>query len=341
MNRNIRTFFLVIIGVVIFFAQVAAAGSYKPEYKLSVVVGPQGPWGESAVRFSDLVRERTNGRIRIEVYFSGKLLGGRQTHEFDILNQGGADFALGSTINWSTQVKELNLFSLPFLFPSYKALDAVENGEPGQNIFNLLEARGVVGLGWGENGFRDLTNAKHPVTNPEDLSDLKIRVVGSPIFIDTFRALGADPVSLNWAEALPAFRNGTVDGQENPIDSVVIPYKLWEFHQYITIWKYAVDPLILGVNKSVWMTFDPKDRGIIREAAREAMAWNKKGARRGLDGSTDAIDLLKRSGMSVVSLTAGETEAFKIRTRPVYDKWAGEIGSDLVLTTEKIIQAVR
>jgi len=124
----------------------------------------------------------------VKNYFSGQLFAGKQTNEFVLLNQGVADFAFGSTINWSPQVKELNLFNMPFLFPSYRALDSVEEGEPGQKIFKLIEAKGVVPLAWGENGYRELTNSKRPIRKPEDLSGLKIRVVGSPLFIDTFRA---------------------------------------------------------------------------------------------------------------------------------------------------------
>src|SRR5581483_12347853 len=100
----------------------AAAQSYKPEFKNSLVVGPSGPWGEAAVRFADLLRERTHGRVNVKNYFAGQLFAGKQTNEFALLNQGVADFAFGSTINWSPQVKELNLFAMPFLFPSYRAL---------------------------------------------------------------------------------------------------------------------------------------------------------------------------------------------------------------------------
>ena len=107
-----------------------ATARYKAEFKSSLVVGPTGPWGEAAVKFADLLKERTQGRINVRNYFDGRLFAGKQTTEFKLLDQGVADFAMGSTINWSPQVKELNLFSMPFLFPSYKALDAVEDGEP-------------------------------------------------------------------------------------------------------------------------------------------------------------------------------------------------------------------
>jgi len=329
---------LLSLGFFLFSFSTLPAASYKSEYKLSVVVGPKGPWGESATKFAELVRERTGGKINIKCYFAGQLFAGMQTNEFLITRQGVADFAAGSTINWSPTVKELNLFSLPFFFPNYKALDAVEAGEPGKRILKIIEERGVIGLGWGENGFRELTNSKRPIHKPEDLEGLKIRVVGSPIFIDTFRALGANPVSINWAEALTAFQQGTVDGQENPIVSVIIPYKIWQFHKNILIWHYTIDPIILGVSKETWKTFDSKDQGIIAQAAKEAMAWNKKESRKGLEENTETIEMLKSQGMEVVIPSAKELGLFKAKTKGVYEKWTKEIGPQLVEMAEKVVR---
>jgi len=152
--------------------------------------------------------------VNIKCYFAGQLFAGMQTNEFLITRQRVADFAVGSTINWSPTIKELDLFSLPFFFPNYKALDAVEAGEPGKSLFKTTEEKGVIGLGWGKNGYREPTNSKRPVRKPEDLDGLKIRVVDSPISIGTLRALGANPVSVNWSETLTALQQGTVDGQE-------------------------------------------------------------------------------------------------------------------------------
>ena len=280
------------------------AATYKPEFKTSLVVGPAGPWGEAAAKFADLLKERTQGRINVKNYFAGQLFAGKQTNEFMLLNQGVADFALGSTINWSPQVKELNLFAMPFMYPSYKALDAVQAGDPGKKLFQLIEAKGVIPLAWGENGFRQVTNSKRAVKSPGDLEGLKIRVVGSPIFIDTFRALGANPVNMNWGEAQTAFQQGTVDGQENPVVSVIIPFKLWTTQKHITLWNYAIDPLILGVSKITWDSLTPQDREIVRKTAEEVMAWQKQGARAGLDASNEAVEDLKKNGMEVVTLSA-------------------------------------
>ena len=198
---------------------------------MSVIPNRETSWGRAAIRFADGVKFRTNGRIQIKTYFDGQLSAGQQTTEFQLLQQGVADFAIGSTINWSPQVKELNLFSLPFMFPNHSALDAVEAGEPGKRIFQLIEQKGVTPIAWGENGFREVTNSKRPIRRPEDFQGLNIRVVGIPIFADIFRTLGANPVSINFTQMQEAFRHGTVDGQENPI-ALIIPYQLWVVHKH-------------------------------------------------------------------------------------------------------------
>src|SRR3990172_260483 len=341
-GRTMRrvTMGMMVLAVAVGLAGPAEAATYKPEYKASLVVGPTGPWGEAAARFADLVKERSGGKINIKNYFAGQLFAGRQTNEFLLLRQGVADFAWGSTINWSPQVKELNLFSLPFFFPGYEALDAVENGAAGKRIFKIVEEKGVVPLCWGENGFREVTNSKRPVRKPGDMEGLKLRVVGSPIFIDIFKTLGANPVSMNWAEAQSAFQQGTVDGQENPVVSVITPYKLWQSQKYITLWKYAIDPLILGVSKTTWDSFGPADQALIRKTGEEACAWQKRGARAGLQADTSAVENLKSNGMTVTTLTPKDVEAFKQKTLGVYTKWGQEIGPDLIADAEREIAKV-
>ena len=113
----------------------AAEAAYKSEYKLSIVVGTTFPWGQGAVIWSDLLRERTDGRINIKIYPGTSLVQGDQTREFTAIRQGMIDMAVGSTINWSPQIKQLNLFSLPFLQPDAKATDALINGEVGKDLF--------------------------------------------------------------------------------------------------------------------------------------------------------------------------------------------------------------
>src|SRR5690606_30324419 len=186
----------------------AHAQNYKSEYKLSIVVGTSFPWGQGAVIWSDLVRERTNGRINIKVYPGTSLVQGDQTREFTAIRQGVIDMAIGSTINWSPQVKELNLFSLPFLMPDYPAIDALTQGKVGEQLFDILSKKGVVPLAWGENGYRQLSNSAREVKTPEDVKGMKLRVVGSPLYIDIYTALGANPTQMSWADAQPALASG-------------------------------------------------------------------------------------------------------------------------------------
>ena len=172
------------------FSLPAAAQNYKSEYRMSLVVGPAFPWGKGGEIWANKVKEKTNGRINIKLYPGVSLIQGDQTREFSALRQGVIDRAVGSTINWSPQVRALNLFSLPFLMPDYAAIDALTQGDVGKQIFTTLEKAGVVPLAWGENGYRELTNSKKTVRSPADLKGMKIRVVGSPLFLDTFTALG-------------------------------------------------------------------------------------------------------------------------------------------------------
>jgi TRAP-type transport system periplasmic protein len=171
-----RREFITLLGGAAAAWPLAARADYKADFKMSLVVSQETSWGRAAIRFADAVRYRTQGRIKITNYFDGRLFAGQQTTEFELLQRGVADFAIGTTINWSPQVKELNLFCLPFLLPSYKAVDAVQAGEPGDRLFNLVEQNGVVPIAWGENGFREVTNSKRPIRRPEDLQNLNVRV---------------------------------------------------------------------------------------------------------------------------------------------------------------------
>ena len=320
----------------------AMAGNYKKEYKMSVVVGPKLPWGAGATKFTELVRKRSNGRINIKVYTSSSLMAGRQTNEFLIHRQGVADFCFASTINWSSTIKPLNLFNLPFLFPDYKALDAVTGGEVGKDIATMLHKKGVTLLAWGENGFRELTNSRRTIAKPEDLKGLKIRVVGTPIFIDIMKALGANPVNMNWGDAQVAFQQGVVDGQENPVVAIEIPVKIWQFHKYITIWHYVIDPLMLTVNNKVMSGFTPEDRKIIRQAAVEAATEERAIVRKGLIApDLSALHTLKQHGMQVTVLDDAVRLQFKNKTRKVYGKWVPVVGPELVKKAEAAIAGSR
>ena len=319
-----------------------AAAGYKDEYKMSVVVGSKLPWGQGAQRFADIVKEKTEGRINIKVYPSSSLMAGKQTNEFLIHRQGVAEFCFASTINWSTTIKELNLFNLPFFFPDYKALDAVTGGEVGQDIAELLNKKGVTLLAWGENGFREMTNSKRAVATPADMEGMKVRVVGTPIFIETMKALGANPVNMNWGDAQVAFQQGVVDGQENPVVAIEIPVKIWQFHKYITVWHYVIDPLMLTVNTKVFADFSPADQEIIQNAARQAAEEQLAVVRKGLIApDLSAFDILRENGMEVTMVDDAGRAAFVEKTAAVREKWTETVGAELVKKAEEAIKASR
>lgn len=317
-----------------------AQTKYAAEYRLSTVVGTAFPWGKGGEIWGNKVRECSSGRINIKMYPGTSLVAGDQTREFSAIRQGVIDLAIGSTINWSPQVKELNLFSLPFLMPDFAAMDALTQGEVGKRIFQVLEKQGVVPLAWGENGFREVTNSKRPIRTPADMKGLKFRVVGSPLFNDTFTALGANPTQMSWADAQPALASGAVDGQENPL-TIFTAAKLHTVGQRnVTLWGYVADPLIYVVNRDVWNAWTPDDRKCVQESAVFAGRENIRLARDGLAGADQTmVKTVEGFGVNVVRLSAAEREAFVKATRPVYDKWAKTIGADLVKVAEQSVAA--
>jgi tripartite ATP-independent transporter DctP family solute receptor len=322
------------------FSVAATAQTYKPEYKMSLVLGPATPWGQAGKIWADLVKERTQGRINIKLYPGVSLIQGDQTREFSALRQGVIDMAVGSTINWSPQVKELNLFSMPFLMPDYAALDALTQGPVGKKIFQTLDKAGVVPLAWGENGYREVTNSKRPIKSPADLKGMKIRVVGSPIYSDMFAAMGANPTQMSWADAQPALSSGAVDGQENPLYLFQVLKMQTVGQKFITTWGYVADPLVFVVNKEIWASWTPADQAIVRQAALDAGSQEIGLARKGLvEADKPLLKEIAAVGVTITHLSPAEREAFVKATRPVYDKWKNTVGVDLVKAAEASIAA--
>jgi tripartite ATP-independent transporter DctP family solute receptor len=320
----------------------AQAADFKKEYKMTVNVGPTFYWGMGATKFAELVEEKTEGQINVKPYFGSALLKGAQLKSPQMVAKGVIDAAYESTINSSTVIEEMNVFSLPFFINTFENLDAMEYGQTGEAIFEAMEEIGLKPLAWAENGFRQLTNSRRKVSRPEDLKGMHIRVVGSPIFMDTFRRLGADPVNMNWGDAQTAFQQGAVDGQENPV-GVLIPVQIWQYHDHATFWNYLVDPVIIYWNKKQWDAFPADIQRAIQEAAVESARFEKALCRAGLDDGEslrileeefnyemevpDPVAFLESKGVEVTFLTEDQRQAFEDATRPVFDKWAEELGA--------------
>lgn len=315
-------------------ALTAAASAQAREYSVSTVLSDAFPWGQAAQKWADLVNERSEGRITLRVYPNAQLVAGDQTKEFSAMRSGLIDMAVGSTINWSPQVPELNLFSLPFLMQNSADLDAITGGKPGEMAFAAIDKRGIVPLAWGENGFRELSNSVRPIQTPADLAGLKIRVVGSPLFQDTFTALGANPTQMSWADAKPALTTGAVDGQENPLSVFDVARIDQVGQKYLTLWHYMADPLIFAVNQRVWKGLPEADRELLRQAAIDAGKWEIE-----LSRSLEAkrLDDIRARGVEVAELTDAQRQAFSDATASVREQWTPKIGEELVEAARQAI----
>lgn len=321
---------------------IARAQQYKSEYKLTVVGNRPIPFSEGAFMWADLINERSQGRINVKVYPGSQLVGGDQTRELVALRQGVADMGVLSSINIGPQVRDWSLFQLPFLTPSYAALDALLASDIGAHMNRLLESRDVIPLGWGENGFREVSNSKRDIRTPADLRGLKIRYAAGAIFADIFTALGANPVQMSFADLQPALTTGAVDGQENPVN-LFLAFRMDALAQkHLTVWNYVNDPITFVVARPVWNSFTPADQALIRECTAEASRRQLALARRGLGigGDRASFEELTRRGVTTVELSAEEKRAFAQATRPVFTRWAGQIGNELVQRAEAVIARV-
>ncbi|GAA3711869.1 DctP family TRAP transporter solute-binding subunit [Oceanisphaera sediminis] len=306
------------------------------EFSVSTVLSDAFPWGQAAEKWAELVNERSDGRLTLKVYPNAQLVSGDQTREFSAMRSGLIDMAVASTINWSPQVPELNLFSLPFLMPDEAAIDAITQGSTGEKIFTAIDKKGVMPLAWGENGFRELSNSKHTIDGPEDVQGLKVRVVGSPLFLDTFSTLGANPTQMSWADAKPALTTGAIDGQENPLSVFDVARVDQVGQSYLTLWHYMADPLVFGVNKRVWKSLSEEDQTLLQQAAIDAGAWEIEKSRNELSETLAAI---KERGVEVTELTPEQHQAFVDATAEVYQKWTPRIGAELVAEAQAAIAA--
>jgi TRAP-type transport system periplasmic protein len=347
-KRYVLKGFVFTVAAMVLTVLIAPAGhtaKFKKEYKLQVNVGPSFYWGIGATKFADLAREKTNGQINIKPYFGSALLKGAQLKSAQMVAKGVIDCAYESTINISPVIPEANIFHLPFFINNFDNLDKMKAGQSGQAVFASMQKVGLQPLAWAENGFRQVTNSKRAIEKPEDLKGLRIRVVGNPMFMDTFRQLGADPVNMNWGDAQTAFQQGVVDGQENPV-GVLIPVQIYQYHQYATMWNYLVDPLVIYWNQKQWKAFPPDIQKAIQEAARESGRFEIALCRAGLDGDKsinilknefnytmdvpDPVKFMESKGMTVSFLTDAQVKAFADATAPVLEKWTKELGADLV-----------
>ena len=314
----------------------AAAQTYKTEYRLSATLGKPFPWGYGAERWAELVREKTDGRINVKVYNGQALTGGDQSREFTALRQGIIDMAYAAPLNWVPQIRQMNIFAMPFLFPSTAAADRALDGALGDELFKIVRSQGVEPLAWGENGYREISNSKRDVLSPNDLKGLKIRVIGSSLLLDMFAELGANATTMSWADAQPALSTGAIDGQENALVTFNVSKLQQVGQKHITLWGAVYEPLILAVNRKTWESWSPEDQLAVQEAAREAAQYQTDMSRKVTE---DLVPEIQSHGVSIVQLNEAQRQGFVDATRKSYEKWAKTIGPELVKIAEQEVAA--
>ena len=276
------------------------------------------PQGQGAKKFADLVEQKSGGKIKVRLFPSCQLGGDLQT--VSSLQGGTLDVTVLNAGLLSSQVKEFGLFDLPFLFDSGKQADAVVDGPFGQKLAESLAPKNLVGLGYWDLGFRNLTNSRRPVAKLEDIQGLKIRVLQSPLYIDLFNTLGANAVPLPFPELYTALEQKTVDGQENPA-TVIQTSKFAEVQKHLTFTRHIYNPQIVIFSKRVWDRYDPEEKKLIEDAAAEAKVYQRQVSR---DAEAKAIEQLKAQGMQLTELSPDEIARLRDKVKPVTEKFAKE-----------------
>ena len=316
-----------------------AQQNYRPEYKMSTVIGPPLAWGQGGADFAKFVADRTSGRINIKQYPGSSLVQGQQDREFAAMRQGIIDVLCGAPINWSGTVRECGAFALPFLMPDHKAYDAVVASDAVQkDFFDIIRKAGAEPLAVGETGYRQLSNSKRAVRKPEDLKGLKIRVVASPMYQEIMTGMNANPTAMSWADAQPALASGAVDGQENPME-IFLALKIHSLGQkFVTKWNYSNDILLFAIANPIWQSWSPQDQKIVREAAQEAAKLNIQQVR---DIYAKDVGLVRALGVDVVEPTAAEMDAWQIACRRPYARWKAQINPGLISKFEEVVARSR
>ncbi|WFF40736.1 DctP family TRAP transporter solute-binding subunit [Salinicola endophyticus] len=308
--------------------------AHADTYRLTHNTSDATSWQKGAEKFNELLKQASDGDIGVRIFPNAVLSGGDQMKQAEMVGRGDIDFVITSAINVTPLIPEMAVFSLPYLFSNYAQVDNAIQGAPGDAVKEIARDNGIEILAWGENGFRELTNSVKPVSSPADLRGMKIRVAG-PMYIDVFDALGANPQQIQWTETFSALQQGVVDGQENPVGSIIVPQRLYEVQKYLTEWHYSYDPIFIGVSEKRWNGWDAKTQALVAKAAQEAMAYQRDLAR---DQTRSGVETLKQHGMTITTLDATQLEAFKQATSEVYDQWAARVGEDLVTQFEQAVK---
>lgn len=313
---------LLAAGITMMACSVASA---QTELKISIAVAQNSIQGTAIDTFAEEIKKRTDGRYMVSTFYAGAL--GAEREAVEAVQLGTLDLTFTSTGPVSNFVPEVKVFDVPYLFKDYAHARAVLDGPIGQEMLNKFPSKGMVALAWGENGFRHMTNSKHPIHTPADMENLKIRTMENPIYIQSFKAFGILPTPMAWTELFTALQQGTVDGQESPIP-IIAASKFDQVQKYLTLTGHTYSPCVFLMNKALYDKLSPEDQKVFVEAAKVAAQANRDRVDR-----EEAADIakLKEHGVQVVETI--DQSLFQKALEPVQASFDEQFGKE---TLDKI-----
>ncbi|MCT7664557.1 TRAP transporter substrate-binding protein [Shinella kummerowiae] len=324
-----------IVPLAVLAALPASAEIREHQLKFAAANNKGHPQVTGMEKFVELIKEKSGGKIDVKLFPGGVLGGDVQT--VSALQGGVIEMTVLNAGILASNVKQFGAVDLPFLFNSGEEADKVMDGAFGTGLMDLLPDTGLVGLGYWELGFRNLTNNRHPVAKLEDISGLKIRTIQSPIPIELFNSLGANAVPLPYTELYTALETGTVDGQENPAANI-LNAKFYEVQKYMTVTRHQYNPQIVLISKKIWDGLNDEEKALFQSAATEARDYQRKVSR---EVDAKAIEDIKATGMEVNELSPEETQKLRDAVKPLIDKFAAEIGPETVAALFKELETIR
>ena len=291
--------------------------------------------GRAVKAFADDLVKRSGGKLRAKGFASASL--GNDNQMQNALIGGAQEMTVVSTATLVGIDDNFGIYDLPFVFRNEQEADAILDGSFGTKLAARLESKGLVGLVYWENGFRNLTNSKRPITRMEDLQGIKLRVMQNPVYIDMFNGFGANAIPLAFSELFTALESHTVDGQENPVNTIQSS-KFYEVQKYLSITKHVYSPWIVLASKKWWDGLSADERKAIQEAAVTSRAFERKDSR---EAGVKALDTLKAQGMQVTLISAKELERMQDAARPAIAKFSANGHADLVKELQTELAKVR
>jgi len=291
--------------------------------------------GRAVKFFADHVEKASGGKMRVRAIGAAAL--GPDTQMQQALIGGAQEMMVGSTATLVGITKEMALWDTPFLFNNVREADAVLDGPVGQKVMDRLQAGGLVGLVYWENGFRNLTNSKRAVQKLEDLDGIKLRVMQNNVYLESFKTLGANAVPMPFSELFGALETKTVDGQENPYNTI-LSSKFFEVQKYLSITNHVYSPWIVTVSKKWWDQLSKDEQNVLLDAARASRDFERKDTR---EEAGRALAELKAKGMQINELPASESARMRSKLSAVNGGIAANVGQELWNETQAALAALR